>query len=51
VAKKIQAHTENAKRLTVEALAADIAQLCLQEPKVEKVRRSVENPAHKVSIR
>ena len=44
VAKKIQAHTENAKRLTVEALAADIAQLCLQEPKVEKVRVRVEKP-------
>jgi FolB domain-containing protein len=44
VAKKIQAHTENAKRFTVEALAADIARLCLEDPQVQKVRVRVEKP-------
>jgi FolB domain-containing protein len=44
VAKKILAHTETARRLTVEALAADLAQLCLQVPRVEKVRVRVEKP-------
>jgi FolB domain-containing protein len=45
VSKKVQAHTENAKRLTVEALAADIARLCLEDPHVQKVRVRVEKPA------
>ena len=44
IAKKIQAHAENAKRLTVEALAADIARLCLEDPLVQKVRVRVEKP-------
>jgi len=44
IAKKIQAHAENAKRLTVEALAADIARLCLEDPLVLKVRVRVEKP-------
>ena len=44
LAKKAQAHTENAKRLTVEALAADIADICLAEPGVKKVLVSVEKP-------
>ena len=44
VAKKVQAHAETAKRLTVEALAADLAHLCLQEPGVESVRVKVEKP-------
>jgi FolB domain-containing protein len=44
LAKKAQTHTENAKRLTVEALAADIADICLEEPGVQKVRVSVEKP-------
>ena len=44
VAKKVQAHTENAGRYTVEALAADLVRLCLAEPGVQKVRVRVEKP-------
>jgi len=44
ISKKVMAHTENAKRLTVEALAADIAAICLAEPGVRKVRVRVEKP-------
>jgi FolB domain-containing protein len=42
VAKKAMAHAETAKRLTVEALATDIARLCLEEPGVQKVLVRVE---------
>jgi FolB domain-containing protein len=44
MAKKIRAHTESAARLTVEALANDLAELCLQEPKVRKVLVRVDKP-------
>jgi FolB domain-containing protein len=44
IAKKAQQHAETAQRFTVEALAADIAKLCLEEPGVEKVRVRVEKP-------
>ena len=44
VAKKVLAHAETAKRFTVEALAEDLARLCLEEPGVEKVRVRVEKP-------
>jgi FolB domain-containing protein len=44
IAKKALAHAETAKRLTVEALAADIAGLCLEHPKVHKARVRVEKP-------
>ncbi len=44
VAKKVQAHAETAMRITVEALAADIARLCLEDPLVQKVRVRVEKP-------
>ena len=44
VAKKALAHAESAGRFTVEALAADLARLCLEEPGVEKVRVRVEKP-------
>jgi FolB domain-containing protein len=44
VAKKVLVHAENSQRFTVEALAADIAQICLQENGVEKVRVRVEKP-------
>ncbi|MBT3391743.1 MAG: dihydroneopterin aldolase [Chloroflexi bacterium] len=44
VAKKVQAHAETAERLTVEALAADLADICLGEPQVEKVIVRVEKP-------
>jgi FolB domain-containing protein len=44
MAKKIRAHTESAARMTVEALANDLAELCLQEPKVRKVVVRVDKP-------
>ncbi|SRR5581483_10122818 len=44
LSKKVQAHAENAHRLTVEALANDLAKLCLQEKGVEKVIVRVEKP-------
>lgn len=44
VAKKVQAHAESAKRYTVEALAADLASICLEIQAVEKVRIRVEKP-------
>jgi FolB domain-containing protein len=44
VAKKALAHAETAQRLTVEALAEDLAALCLEDPGVERVRVRVEKP-------
>jgi FolB domain-containing protein len=44
ISKKAQARAETAQRLTVEALAEDIARLCLDEPGVKKVRVRVEKP-------
>ena len=44
LAKKVQAHAEQAQRLTVEALAADLAHLCLEDPGVQSVRVRVEKP-------
>ena len=44
VAKKVLAHSETAQRHTVEALAADLARLCLEEPGVQQVRVRVEKP-------
>jgi FolB domain-containing protein len=44
IAKKAQARAETAQRLTVEALAADIAKLCLEESGVVKARVRVEKP-------
>jgi FolB domain-containing protein len=44
VAKKVQAHAESAGRLTVEALAEDLAELCLQEKGVQRVVVRVEKP-------
>ncbi len=44
VAKKIIQHVENSSRFTVEALAADLAFLCLEEKGVAKVKLSVEKP-------
>lgn len=44
VARKVRAHAESAARMTVEALANDIAELCLQEPKVRKVVVRVDKP-------
>jgi len=44
VARRVIGHVESAGRFTVEALAADIAQICLEEPGVKRVRLRVEKP-------
>jgi FolB domain-containing protein len=44
VAQKVLAHVDTARRRTVEALADDLAKLCLAEPGVVKVRVRVEKP-------
>jgi FolB domain-containing protein len=44
IAKKVLAHTETIKRYTVEALAEDIAKLCLEDNKVQSVLVRVEKP-------
>ncbi len=44
LAKKVQAHAETANRLTVEALANDLAKLCLAETGVQKAVVRVEKP-------
>ena len=44
LSKKVQAHAESAERLTVEALANDLAKLCLSERNVISVIVRVEKP-------
>ena len=44
MAKKIRAHAESAARMTVEALANDLAEICLQESRVAKVILRVDKP-------
>jgi FolB domain-containing protein len=44
MSKKIMGHAESAKRFTVEALANDLARLCLEEQNVQKVIVRVEKP-------
>lgn len=44
IAKKVLQHAETAGRLTVEALAADIAELCLEDERVFGVQVRVEKP-------
>ena len=44
MSKRIQAHAESAERLTVEALANDLAKICLEELAVQKVILRVEKP-------
>ena len=44
MSKKLLAHAESINRLTVEALANDLAKLCLQEKGVQKVIVTVEKP-------
>ena len=45
LAKKIQSHAETAARLTVEALANDLAKICLDIPLVQKAIVRVEKPS------
>jgi FolB domain-containing protein len=42
---RIAAHAQSARRFTVEALAADVARIGLEERKVERVVVRVEKPA------
>lgn len=44
IAKKVIAHAESAERFTVEALAEDIAKLCLEDPNAVSARVRVEKP-------
>jgi FolB domain-containing protein len=44
VTKKIIQHAETSKRFTVEALAEDVAQICLDNPRVLKTTVRVEKP-------
>ncbi len=44
LAKKVRGHAETAKRFTVEALANDLAEICLQDPHVARVLVRVEKP-------
>jgi FolB domain-containing protein len=44
LAKKVQSHAESAARFTVEALANDLAKICLKEKGVQKVIIRVEKP-------
>ena len=44
VSKRVFSFAETAGRFTVEALAADIAKLCLEMPGVQKARVRVEKP-------
>lgn len=44
MSKKVIAHAETANRLTVEALANDLAKICLEEQGVQKVIVRVEKP-------
>ena len=44
MSKKVLAHAETVNRLTVEALANDLARICLEEQGVQKVIVRVEKP-------
>ncbi len=44
LSQKVKKHAESAQRLTVEALAEDIAEICLAEEGVEEAKIRVEKP-------
>ena len=44
LAKKVQAHAETSARFTVEALANDLARICLEQKGIQKVIVRVEKP-------
>ena len=44
MAKQLLAHAESAGRYTVEALATDLAQICLRDARVQGARVRVEKP-------
>ena len=44
VAKRVLARAQSAERFTIEALAHDLARLCLEDPAIQKARVRVEKP-------
>lgn len=44
ITKRVIAHVEHSQRFTVEALAQDIADICLAEPGVQRVKVKLEKP-------
>ena len=44
ITKRVIEHVERVGRFTVEALAADVARLCLEDPRVSRVRVRIEKP-------
>lgn len=44
MSKRVLAHAESVNRLTVEALANDLARICLEDKRVQKVIVRVEKP-------
>lgn len=44
LSEELEKHTQQAERYTVEALANDLAMLCLQNPKIQKVIIRVDKP-------
>lgn len=44
ISKKVLTHAETAGRFTVEALATDLAKICLEDNNVKRVRVRVEKP-------
>ena len=44
MSKRLQAHAESAQRLTVEALANDLARICFEDKGVQRVLLRVEKP-------
>jgi dihydroneopterin aldolase len=44
MSKRVQAHAESVERLTVEALANDLARICLEDQGVQRVILRVEKP-------
>jgi FolB domain-containing protein len=44
VAKQVIAQVQSSRRFTVEALAQDLARICLEQPRVRRVRVRVEKP-------
>ncbi|NIS83544.1 MAG: dihydroneopterin aldolase [Anaerolineales bacterium] len=44
VTKRVIDHVETSERYTVEALAADLAHICLDNPRVERAKVRVEKP-------
>ena len=44
LSQKVKKHAESVRRLTVEALAEDIAKICIEEDGVKKARVRVEKP-------